>query len=259
MPPQKIRVAVLPAEIEVSITKLSQIQSSAPKLSPEAQKARIAQAMNIASRQITAALEKDIGASYFFSVIPATKTAQALQNAGITSFSKKLSAKQAAGLGKILDAQALVLVDVAGYGTLKKKWLFYLLGSGLIEGLTQGIIVNAAVSNPWAAVGVGVEEAAQETAEWTGGFYVFNWAFTPVVLEARMISPFDGSILWSKTAIAARNPQAVKALAKKDRRKRELRLKVVADKAVRILAKSLNSIAWRNLKNARPNLGHTEK
>lgn len=250
--PEKIRVAVLPVQVDVRIKRLQEIRTVAkpPPSAPE-EKELIRTEMSAAADAITRDLDGGLGASYFFEVAADSDVRAALAAAGLSASTAALTGAQVEELGKALDVQAVLATRLAGYGAIKKSWLFYLIGSGLVEGLAQGAAAAAVIGNPWAAVGIGAEEAAQETAEWLGGAYLFDAIYSPVILEARLSSVSDGGVLWSGTELASSNHKAVKALAKADRAKKELRLRLTAQKAAAALVKAINRKAWSNLKNAR--------
>lgn len=135
-------------------------------------------------------------------------------------------------------ADAILEPNVAGYGKLKRRWLFWLIGSGVVEGAAEGALL-APVAGPWAAVGVAAEEAAQETVEWGGGAFAFNRIFTPVIIEARLRSGKDGAEIWTKSVLASRDRKALKAYSQEQRKDRTLRLMLTARKAARELAERL--------------------
>lgn len=249
--PEKIRVAVLPVQAAVSIKHLEDIRSI-PKSEQRAldEKDLIREELRRAADAVTDDVEAKLNASYFFEVVPDSDVREALETAGLAASTAAATAAQAEEIGKAVGAQAVLATTLSGYGAIKKSWLFYLIGSGLAEGLAQGVVVAVAVSSPWAAVGVGAEEAAQEAVEWGGGAFLFGKMFSPVILEGRLMSVEDGRVIWSGTELASSNRKAVKALPKGDQDKRELRLRLTARKAAADLVKSIDKKAWANLKDA---------
>lgn len=249
--PEKIRVAVLPVRVAVSIKHLKDIRS-VPKSEKPAldEKDLIQEEIRRAADAVTGDIEAKLNASYFFEVVPDSEVRKALETAGLAASTAAVTAAQAEEIGKAVGAQALLVTQLSGYGAIKKRWLFYLIGSGLAEGLAQGAVLAVAVSSPWVAVGVGAEEAAQETVEWGGGAYLFGKMFSPVILEGQLMSVEDGRVIWSGTELASSNRKAFKALPKDDRVKRELRLRLTAQKAAADFVKSIDKKAWANLKDA---------
>jgi hypothetical protein len=250
-PPEKVRVAVLPVQIAVTVKHLKNIETIAKsEKAPPNEKDLIQQKMRQVANDITRDLEAKLSASYFFEVVPDTDVRRAMDAAGIVSSTEALTRAQITDLGKALGAQVVLSTKLSGYGNVKKRWLFYLIGSGLVEGVVQGAVVAAAVGNPWIAVGIGTEEMASETITWGGGAYLFGRIFSPVILEGQLVSVADGRTVWSGTALATGNRKAVKALPKADRMIREIRLRLTAQKVAADLVKKIDKKAWANLKNA---------
>jgi hypothetical protein len=135
------------------------------------------------------------------------------------------------------DVDVVLDVRVAGYGKVERKWIAWLLGSGLAEGAAQGAALGV-VAGPWAGLGIALEEVAQETLTWVGGAYVFDTFFTPVILEASLRSP-SGEAAWTKTVMVERDRKAIKSLPADQRRSREARLRVTARAAAEKLARKL--------------------
>lgn len=242
---------MLPVQVAVTITHLKNIQSvPASGNTPPDEKELIQRKMRQVADAMTSDIEAKLNSSYFFEVITDSDVRRALDAASIVLSTSTLSPSQLEDLGKAVGAQAVLVTRISGYGAIKKRWLFYLIGSGLVEGLVQGVVVAVAVSSPWAAVGVGVEEAAQETVEWGGGGFLFGKIFSPVIIEGQLFSVADGRAIWSGTELASSNRKAVKALPKEVRGKREVRLRLTAEKAVTAYVKKIDETAWSNLKNA---------
>jgi len=250
-PPEKIRVAVLPIQGAVRIKHLKNIESL-PKSekAPPNERELIDSAMAKARDEITQDFETKLSSSYFFQVIADSDVRQALESRGLSGSSITLTTAELQDIGQALGAQVVLVTKLSGYGSIKKRWLVHLIGSGLVEGLVQGVAAAAVVSSPWAAVGVGVEEATSETLEWGGGAYIFGRFWSPVILEGKLVSVADGRAIWSGTSLESSNKKEVKALPKEEQQKREVRLRLTARKAAFTLIKKLDKRAWRNLKNA---------
>jgi hypothetical protein len=58
-------------------------------------------------------------------------------------------------------------VTVTGHGKLKRKWTIYLLGSGFVEGITQGVVAVEVVKNTW--VGSQSHLRNSDKTFWFGG------------------------------------------------------------------------------------------
>lgn len=222
-PPQRIRVAVLPVHADLRVKRLADIytvQASSPVPSDES--AAIAGRLAEATEAITRRLESGLKDSYLFDVAEST----------------------AAGA-----AQAVLTVRLSGYGRIKGKWLWYLIGSGFAEGAVQGAVVGtAAGGSAWVAAGIAAEEVLQEALTWGGGAWVFGRVFTPVILEGRLTSVADGKTLWSGTEFVRLDRKGLKRFSKEERGRKELRLRVTAEKAADELVADLEKRAWRNVR-----------
>ena len=97
---------------------------------------------------------------------------------------------------KAQGADIAIAVDVAGYGRVKRKWILIMAGSGLIEGVAQGVATASVTGNPLLGAGVGAEEIASESLTWLGGGWLWDKYLAPVTLEGRMWRVRDGRLVW---------------------------------------------------------------
>ncbi|MDE2038680.1 MAG: hypothetical protein KGO96_10885 [Elusimicrobia bacterium] len=247
-PPAKLRLAVAPIELAVSVKRLRDIESVPKGSAPADEKELARRGLEQAASELESDLERRLGASYFFEVAPDSDVRRALSSEGLASSTAPWTARQARRLGRALGVQAVLLPTLSGYGKVKTRWVALLVGSGMIEGLAQGVAVAATLGNPWVAAGVGAEEAAQESVEWVGGAYLFDRFYTPVILEGRLVSVADGKIVWSATALEAGAGKAAKKLPKEERKLKQVRLRLTAARAADRLAQKLDRKAWANLR-----------
>lgn len=99
-------------------------------------------------------------------------------------------------------ADLLLAVDVAGYGHIKRRWIGLLFGSGVIEGITQGVLATHATGNPMIGLGVGAEEVTSEGLTWVGGSWLWGKYFAPVTLEGSLWRVSDGKLVWRDIVFA---------------------------------------------------------
>lgn len=111
--------------------------------------------------------------------------------------------------------ELLLAVDVSGYGHIKRRWILLLFGSGVIEGITQGVAASDATGNPAIGIGVGAEEMASEGLTWIGGSWFWNKYFAPVTLEGRMWRVRDGRLIWHDIVFADNSDEIWSFLAGK--------------------------------------------
>lgn len=248
-PPRKIRIVVLPVRSEVKIRRLGDIYTVPRSTQPlTGENSLIEAQMAEATKRVAFDLETRLRASYFFEVVAASQTRAALEGLGILSSTVPWTREQSQAVGKALNAPLILNVRLSGYGKIKRKWLFYLIGSGFVEGVFQGAIVGtAAGGNPWVAAGVATEEVLQETLTWGGGAWLFGRFFTPVILDCTVISAADGEAVWQKVVFARRDRKRLKLRSKEERARKELRLRLTAEKAVEELVRRLEKKAWKNI------------
>jgi hypothetical protein len=131
---------------------------------------------------------------------------------------------------------------LTGYGKIKRSWVLYLIGSGVVEGVVEGAVAFSVSDNPWVALGVGGEEILQEVVTWGGGVYLFDHYFTPVIIEAKLVTGSEATdTVWSETAFEIMSRHGLKKRPKEERGKKEVRLEVTAQKTIKELVKSLTN------------------
>jgi len=246
---RKVKVAVLPPQNAVPVRRLRDIRTvpSSPGTSTNDQEL-IAHEMRGVMERIGDRIEKGVARSYFFQTVPRDSVSDAVRGLESASGGSPPSADQLRELGRSLDADAVLIVTVSGYGKIKRKWFYALVGSGVAEGVVQGVLAAAVLDNIWAAAGVAAEEILQEALTWGGGTYLFNRIFTPVIIEADLVSVADGSTIWSHTSFARTNRKALKNIPKAERSKKEVRLKLTAERTADDLLESLDKSAFKNIR-----------
>lgn len=91
-----------------------------------------------------------------------------------------------------------------------------------------------------------LEEVAQEVLTWGGGSHLFNEHYSPVILEGRLVSTFDGKTLWSDTAFSSIDKKALKKLPEDEQKKKVVQLKVTTDKTEHELVASLEKAVQKH-------------
>ena len=245
----KYRIAVVPIQSDLKIRKLKYIQSL-PKdfVHPPNEEMLVQELFQKAKQDMTLSLENKLNETKRFEVLPDTEVEKAISELNLSSDTRKMTKNDLARLGERLNVPVVLHISIGGYGKVKTKWLFYIFGSGGIEAITQGLAAAAITSNPWVIAGIVGEEILQETTVWGGGIYFFNRIFTPVILDARMISVFDKKLIWNETSMATINFKALKKLSKQERKRKETRLYLTSEKALEKLTKVLDAAAKRNRK-----------
>lgn len=244
----KVPIVMMPVQNTVQIKHLKDIRTvidSERDATNETE--QVAAQMHVAVDDIGRCIVTNLSRSDYFQIIPPEQTEAAVAALDVDLTSGALTTNQIKAIGGQLNAEAVLVVKVSGYGKIQKKWLVLLIGSGVVEGTVQGVVVASATSSPWAGIGIAAEEILQEVLTWGGGVFLFNRIFTPVILEAELVSTSDGETIWKDTAFARINRKGLKQLPEDERKKKEVRLKLTAEKAAQELVKNLNKKASKNI------------
>jgi len=243
----RFRIEVLPIDVTAEIGNASEIVSHPPQLDDE--KTFIDERMQDVANQLTTVLRSKLGESNVVELAP---------NVRLDLNKKELTAdtptpetiRELQKLRQTHNVQAVLTVSLAGYGALKQEWLTFLIGTGVAEGVVQGIVAAKVVSNPWVGLAVGLEEIGQELLEWGGGSYLFDSYYSPVTLEVRLVSTQDAATVYDDTVFVSVDNDAIKLLPEQDQHKRELQLLLTAKKAIAELVDEINKAAQSNIHHA---------
>jgi hypothetical protein len=247
-PHEKLRIAVLPVLSEVQIKKIKDIETvPEPEKEIPDEEVRIRQQMEKVTEDITRSIETRLNASPYFEVVPHEQVAQSLAAQPERLFNAPLTAERIKSLGMELNAHALLIIRLSGYGHLKNKWVVYLIGTGVAEGVVEGAVAGGATANVWVGLAVALEEIGQEVLTWGGGAYLFNMYYAPITIEGELISTVDGKQVWSHTTFDSIDRKALKKLPEEEKKKKEVQLEVTAEKAERDFVENLEKAAKKNL------------
>lgn len=246
-PAHKLRLAVLPVQREVVIDKLQDIESVPEPAKPAPDQARVIDAqMQAVTAEMTRAVETRLSASPYFEVVPDAQVEATLATLGMPA-NAPLTPGQIENLGRELDVQVVLAIRLSGYGQLKRQWIAILIGSGVGEGVVQGAVVAKATQSAALGAAAMLEEIGQEILTWGGGAHLFNEHYSPVILEGRLASTADGKTLWSDTALASIDKDALKKLPEDQQKKKQVQLKVTSEKAERDLVDALEKAVKKQL------------
>lgn len=244
---RKLRIAVLPVPSEVVIEKSQDIEPVPDSEKEQADEAQlISQRMQTVTEDMARTIEKRLSASPDLEVIPHEQVEAALATLGMPT-AKPLTPGHIERLDRTVDVQAVLAVRLSGYGRLKQEWTTILIGTGVGEGVAQGVVVARATASAALGIAAMLEEVAQEVLTWGGGSHLFNEHYSPVILEGRLVSTFDGKTLWSDTAFSSIDKKALKKLPEDKQKKKEVQLKVTTDKTGHELVASLEKAVQKHL------------
>ncbi len=132
-------------------------------------------------------------------------------------------------------------ITLSGYGSLNERWKKLFIGSGIAEGLVQGIVVGSATQNPWFGVAVATEEFGQEYLTWNGIDWLMGETYAPVTLEGQLVLLRNKQIIWKDSSFVTGNEEELKNLSKDEKKKKEVQLKASLHEAEKELVDSLNA------------------
>lgn len=211
-------ISISPAQSSVRIRHFRYIHSAPPSVDKGSERSLIEQEMERVKRRLTDDFTAQVSSSAIFVTAPS-------------------------------DAEAEVFLKLEAYGRVPGKWLFYLVGSGVVEAAAQGLIVERATGNQWLAIGVSAEELASESLTWIGGSFITNRFLTPIVLSCRIDRLPDHKTIWSKHIVSLYSRKIIARLSSDQRQQREHQLAAVSDHAIteliHFLEKSSNKIRRR--------------
>ncbi|MCE9614011.1 MAG: hypothetical protein K8T26_07010 [Lentisphaerae bacterium] len=250
---ERVRLAVLPAQCSVPISKLADIQTVTNDVTASKSETseQITRSIQVACDHVTTSIRAGLTNTYFFAVVPPQEVADAIATLAPTQSVIRLQTSQAIALGRTLHAPCLLTTEIAGYGRIKRSWMYLLVGSAAVEGIAQGVAAALVVDSVWVGVGLAAEEFLQEAVTWGGGVWLFDRIYTPVILESRLWSAADGTVLWKATTFVSIDRKALKQLPREERARKEVRLRVTADRAVRDMLHDLNKQAFKNVRDLR--------
>jgi len=240
---QPLTIAVLPVTATVPVHQLSDIETPPePPPTGDEEQAMIQERMAGVTAKLTQTLGDRLAATGRFRIVPAAEVERALAD---RDAAEEIPAEDLAAIGRSVGAQAVLRVELSGYGHIKRRWLAYLIGSGVAEGVVQGAVATT-VTTVWVGLVVAAEEITSEVLTWGGGAYLFNAHYAPITLEAELIAAHDGRRLWHKVTFVAIDRKALKKLPEEERARKEVQLRVTLARAERKLTKSLAKAVQRH-------------
>ena len=132
-------------------------------------------------------------------------------------------------------------VTLSGYGTLNERWKKLFIGSGIVEGTVQGVVVGTATQNPWLGVAVAAEEFGQEYLTWNGIDWLMGETYAPVTLEGELVLASNEKTIWKDSEFITDNSDELDKMPKEQKKKKDVQLQASLHKAESELASSLNA------------------
>ncbi len=264
-PPRKLRIAVVPVARDFKLSKLSSIETvpeglDLREIPKEKQKEMAERAMAAALTWIRQRLEERFSRTYAFEVIADSDVLAALRQEGLSPESDlwNLRPSTIKGLAQGLKADVILKSRLAGYGAVKAIWLAGVMAADYAENGVTGFAVAAASGNVWAGIGTGALETLADTVKWIGSLWFLNRYFVPVILTGDLVGA-DGRSLASNSEHEISfelfvHDKAFDKYPKDQRNLKQIRLKVVADKAIEDMRDYFERQAFKNEEAAKSGL-----
>ena len=108
-------------------------------------------------------------------------------------------------------------IDLSGYGSIKDEWKKWLIGTGVVESIFQGLLVGSATQNTGLGLAVAAEEMTSEYLTWNGVDWIMGETYAPVTLEGELT--YMKSNIWEDSFFITENNDELKKDEKKDKSK----------------------------------------
>ncbi len=116
-------------------------------------------------------------------------------------------------------SELYLTLTLSGYGSIKTEFKNILIGTGIIEGIAQGVIVSSATQNLWLGLGVATEEFVSEYLSWNGVDWILGETFAPVSLDGSLVYLQDNKVIWQDSYFVTENEEELSDDDKKDKSK----------------------------------------
>jgi len=217
---EPINLVLMPVELSLHVRHLVEIATPpAGGLAKAAERAQVKETLAAVGETLHRDLLVRLDAAPGLTLVEeaAASRAAAMVGPWPDAASQRVAAARAAGAGAVME------VELLGYGRVPRRWLAYLIGSGVAEGVVQGVIAAQVVHNFWVALAVAAEEVTSETLTWGGGAFLFNAYYAPVTVRATL---YDGH-----TVFVPVDRKRLRHLPETERHRREPQLALTLDAA----------------------------
>jgi hypothetical protein len=224
----------------VRIERLASIQTVEHTIDPQEEPRLVAQAVDRVREEARWLLLSRLNRRQVYNLVTVDDTDRALSELGAADV-ERLSPEQLTYLGRRLGADVFVRGVIQDYGKVRESWL----AAGMLADLTwESVALGLATHwNPAAIFGNIGFELLTSTPVWFGGGYLFGVAFRPVRVEVSVISPDDGTVIWRVTEVAMLIRGRLKQVPEKDRRRKEVQLRLNLAAAMEAIGDALADAA----------------
>ena len=218
-PDQRATLVLLPARLDTTISKISQVESVPADLSPEEDRRLAADAVQAIRSETRRIFFEKIDGGESFRLVPLEAVDAAGREIGLAPDSE-VSREQLTRLRDRLKADLIVQPTVLDYG--KVRW--YWLAGGMLADMTWETVAIGLASawNPAIILGNVGFELLTSTPVWFGGGYLFGVVARPVRVEANAWDPINGESVWDKEEFAVYLWGRLSQLPEEQQKKKEV-------------------------------------
>jgi len=233
---ERARLALLPARLDFTIDKVSQVETLPDGLSSEEEKERVPAALDAVRSEARRMFFEKLETGDQFHLVPLEEVDSAVQAIALPN-DKEITTAQLAELRDRLKADVIVQPTVLDYG--KVRW--YWLAGGMLADMTwETVAIGLASSwNPGIILGNVGFELLTSTPVWFGGGYLFGIVARPVRVQADAWDPINGESVWEKEEFAVYIWGRLNQFPEPEREKKEAQLYLNLKESMEELASSL--------------------
>ena len=136
-------------------------------------------------------------------------------------------------------------INLSGYGEMDEELKYWLIASGMGEGIIQGMIIYGATQNIWLSSGVSLEEMISEYLSWNGVDWIFGETYAPVTLRIELYDTKNKKLIYSDWFFVTGNDNK---LPNKERKNKSIQLLMSLDKVIKDMLKSFDEYCKKYLK-----------
>ncbi|HEU5202261.1 MAG TPA: hypothetical protein VFT92_05650 [Nitrospira sp.] len=230
------RLALLPARLDFTIDKASQVETLPDGLSSEEVKERAPAALEAVRSEARRMFFEKLETGDQFRLVPLEEVDRAVQAIALPN-DKEIITAQLTELRDRLKADVIVQPTVLDYG--KVRW-YWLAGGMLADISWETVAIGLASSwNPGIILGNVGFELLTSTPVWFGGGYLFGIVARPVRVQADAWDPINGESVWEKEEFAVYIWGRLNQLPEPEREKKEAQLYLNLKESMEELAGSL--------------------
>ena len=228
----RLTIAILGFGMDITIRNLSSVKTVNQKMSPEEEAVLVQQEVAQITNHARQIFHETLEARGHYNLLSLGNTDAVVS----TDPNKEFSLQELVSLHTRLGADLAVTGTILDYGKVRWQWMTPgMLGDMTWESIAIGL---ATAWNPVAIFGNIGFELLTSTPVWFGGGYLFGAAFRPVRVEAQAVDLVNGEVVWSDTEVATFAWNQLKQVAKEDRSKKEVQLRINLNTVMERLAAS---------------------